>query len=370
MQIIKFYFTPIAVTSTLLTSTFTSAAATDTNQHIAWRPSLFSRILCNSTDYAAYPVLEHVDFEEVALTKKQKLRRSLLQVKKMLRNFHFAWQFDRWYDLHDHDAALADNSADKTVSKRSTHILSEKERKQFAQMSTRLFESVHRALGQDDIWDLVYTDEDTQIRIWRTHVDIKTGNGRSDVPIIKSEMIMNASPKKVFDLFMDNDRVHEYNDNCVLLQDLEIVDSKTKINWCATGKFGPFMARDFVTLVHYCEYGKEGFASVASHVDHENLPPADGFVRSQIQLAATFMEPIKGEPQKTRFIQVTQVGELGGVANNSMAKKITANLAEKAPIDFLKKFNKALKNKPVPRKPQATEDLPFDGVGNIFDFDA
>ena len=43
----------------------------------------------------------------------------------------------------------------------------------------------------------------------------------------------------------------EYNDNCRVVRDLERLSPDTKISWAATPKYGPFKARDFVTVVHY-----------------------------------------------------------------------------------------------------------------------
>jgi hypothetical protein len=52
----------------------------------------------------------------------------------------------------------------------------------------------------------------------------------------------------VYDLFTDNSRVHEYNEYCKDVQDLEWLDEHTKITHSRTGR--PF-SRDFVTRVHY-----------------------------------------------------------------------------------------------------------------------
>lgn len=171
---------------------------------------------------------------------------------------------------------------------------------------------------------------------------------------------------------MDDARVHEYNDNCVELADIERINSDTKINWCATGKFGLFKARDFVTVVYFRELTDEeggGYVSLAANVEHPKLPPADGYVRSEIQLAATFMKPVDGQPNKTKLVQLTQVGRMGGVADSAVAKRITQNIAEKAPVEFMKKFNYAVTHPPAPQpKRSSSSNLPpFVGVGGVRD---
>jgi len=236
-------------------------------------------------------------------------------------------------------------------------ILDEDERESFLQQADILLHSVSKALEDDSIW-LKLVDKDG-VSVWRSNTDVKnyssclktsSNDEVQDFATIRSEAIMTASPKEVYDLFMDNNRVHEYNDNCKELEDLEILCNNAnmiaKINWSATGKMGPFAARDFVTLVTFKpldDKENSSFVSLAVHVDHPKLAPTrNGYVRSQIQLAATFMHAVPGRPNMTRLVQVTQVGELGGVADSPIARRITSNLAEKAPVEFMKKFNNAV----------------------------
>ena len=260
-------------------------------------------------------------------------------------------------------------------------ILTQSEQAKFIRLTANLVLKCKAALLNDDLWKVVIDEEKAakeghNVLIWRTFYDILSSSTSDKMnttlePTIRSEAIMDASPREVFELFQDNSRVHEYNDNCVKLQDIEMIDENTKINWCATANFGPFKARDFVTLVHFSRDNTNGgFFSVAAHVDHPALPPADGYVRSKIQLNATFMHPVKGKPNKTRFIQITRVGDLGAIVDgNAMARKITQQLQERAPIEFNDKFNKALKRRdPLPIKKKrgtSNSDLPFFGKGNI-----
>lgn len=162
--------------------------------------------------------------------------------------------------------------------------------------------------------------------------------------IIRSEAILDGPPSEVYELFSDNNRVQEYNENCRELEDIIHLSETTKINWSATGKFGPFAARDFVTLVTFQSLGQnKGYVSLGVKAPSTLVPVKKGYVRSQIELAATFMYPVPGQPHLTRFVQVTQVGELGGAADSVLAKKIMRNLEEKAPIEIIKKFNNAVK---------------------------
>ena len=233
-------------------------------------------------------------------------------------------------------------------------ILTFDERATLISRTKSLTKSVLHALSDESLWTEV--NQQDGVTVWKTDVDVKNllnniGNDSvvpaaedSDATTVKSEAILDASPLRVYTLLNDNDRVHEYNDNCVELRDLEFLSTDSKINWSATSKFGPFSARDFVTLVTFQHLGpSEGYLSLAISVDHPTLAPVkQGYVRSQIQLAATFMRPVPGQPDQTHFVQVMQVGSLGGVADSPLAQRIKSNLELKAPVDFVKKFNSAL----------------------------
>ena len=251
-------------------------------------------------------------------------------------------------------------------------ILTQREREVMAATVIDLLQHCENALADHGLWEVLIDDEAAisaghKVKIWKTHYDVLDSNSRRKMtqePTVLSETIMDASPSDVFRLFKDNSRVHEYNDNCVELHDIESINEETKISWCATAKIGPFKARDFVTLVHYCDH-KGGFASVAAHVDHPLLPPAEGYVRAQIQINATFMHPIPNEPNKTCFIQMTRVGELGSILDSPVARKVSQQIQENAPIDFSKKFNEALKRRhPIPNK-NISKSPPFAGMVNM-----
>jgi len=204
------------------------------------------------------------------------------------------------------------------------------------------------AFSQPSIWELC--NEKGGVTVWRTYHDVKTGSGTSPTPTIKARRVIDATPAEAYALFIDDSRVSEYNANCAELEDLVQVSqtptSQTKVNWCATSRFGPFKARDFLTLVHNRDLG-DSYASVACNVELPALCPAkQNYVRSQIQLSASFFRPLPGG--KTEFIQITQVGELGGVADSKVAKRIQDGLVLNAPVEFLTKFNEAVvRDRPI-----------------------
>lgn len=63
--------------------------------------------------------------------------------------------------------------------------------------------------------------------------------------------MVDAPVEKVFELFLDNTRVHEYNEHCREIADIDKLSDNTKVTWSRSSNYGPFKARDFCTIVHY-----------------------------------------------------------------------------------------------------------------------
>ena len=133
------------------------------------------------------------------------------------------------------------------------HALSDRVTEEDVQSLIKMSETLQSTVSKmsfstPHIWTPVTTSKN--VTVWKTHTDVATGHGRCSVPTIKAVTIIDGSPEECYKVFRDDGRVAEYNSNCVELEDLgKIVEEdgrEVKINWCATGKFGPFKARDFV----------------------------------------------------------------------------------------------------------------------------
>ncbi|CAM9390375.1 unnamed protein product, partial [Discosporangium mesarthrocarpum] len=61
----------------------------------------------------------------------------------------------------------------------------------------------------------------------------------------------------------------EYNDNCKEVEDLEYLAPTTKVTWAATPRYGPFKARDFVTIVHYRTLADGTMVVVNRPIEHD-----------------------------------------------------------------------------------------------------
>jgi len=102
--------------------------------------------------------------------------------------------------------------------------------------------------------------------------------------IVKAQAVLDAAPEQVYAYFMDNKRVHEYNEYCTQVEDLEYLDATTKISWSCSGPIasGAISARDFVTRSHYCALD-DGTLIVANRAEeHAKAPPSGAFVRMKM----------------------------------------------------------------------------------------
>eukprot|EP00904_Undaria_pinnatifida_P009544 jgi/Undpi1/571/HiC_scaffold_10.g04035.m1 len=165
---------------------------------------------------------------------------------------------------------------------------------------------------------------------------------------VKATGTLDAEAAEVFSLFLDNERVHEYNDNCRVVRDLERLSPDTKISWAATPKYGPFKARDFVTVVHYRTLDDGTMVVVNRAVEHPAARRGKKYVRAEILIASNIMRPNREDPTKTDFISVTHINP-GGIADSTLGAKIVNKLCAKAPVNLLLALEKTANSPPVPK---------------------
>lgn len=109
---------------------------------------------------------------------------------------------------------------------------------------------------------------------------------------------------QVYDLFTDNSRVHEYNEYCKDVVDLEWLDEHTKITHSRTGR--PF-SRDFVTRVHYRRLDADTQLVVNRAEQHPRAQLEKGYTRMDMPLGANMMRRLPDDPSKTEFTLITHV---------------------------------------------------------------
>ncbi|CAM9464519.1 unnamed protein product [Choristocarpus tenellus] len=151
---------------------------------------------------------------------------------------------------------------------------------------------------------------------------------------VRATAVLDVPADIVYRLFADNSYVGEYNEHCKEVADLETLDADTKITWAASGRMGPFKARDFCTMVHFRTLSDGTMAQVSCPVEHARAPRTSKYVRSEVLLAGNFMRPVPGDPTKTEFLMVTHVNP-GGAAETRAGALLVNSLCASSPVNFI-----------------------------------
>ena len=165
---------------------------------------------------------------------------------------------------------------------------------------------------------------------------------------------MRGSTRQVYSLFVDNKRVHEYNEYCKDVQDLEWLDEHTKVTYSLTGR--PW-SRDFVTRVHYHTLADSTRVIVNRAEDHPLAPPRPNYTRMTMPLGANILRPASGDPTKTDVTLITHVNP-GGFAQTHFGAMVTNRLSTDSPRQFLVKLNSVAHRSMAPgnKSPKKRDD--------------
>lgn len=119
--------------------------------------------------------------------------------------------------------------------------------------------------------------------------------------VVKVTATIDAPAEKLFNLFLDNSRVPEYNEHCRQLRDLEQIGKNTKISHSVTGRFagGLLKARDFVARVHHRTLRDGTYVVLNSPEVHEDAektsqvcPSSPSYHLSFTTCAVPFSKPL------------------------------------------------------------------------------
>mmetsp|Transcript_14823 Transcript_14823/g.34797 ORF Transcript_14823/g.34797 Transcript_14823/m.34797 type:complete len:510 (+) Transcript_14823:186-1715(+) len=169
---------------------------------------------------------------------------------------------------------------------------------------------------------------------------------------VKAQATIDAPLEKVYELFLDNSRVQEYNEYCKGVQDLEWLDETTKVTHSFTGR--PW-SRDFVTRVHYRSLGEDARIVVSRAEDHPKAQVMGGYTRMEMALGANIMRRAPADPTKTEFTLITHVNP-GGFASTQFGAAVTNRLSTESPRQFITKLNRAATAVPESAQQQQQRD--------------
>eukprot|EP00903_Cladosiphon_okamuranus_P007169 g6961.t1 len=209
---------------------------------------------------------------------------------------------------------------------------------------------------ESDGWEYVTTKSDVVVvrKFMPPPPKASSGGGVVDegaaakFACVKAMGTLDADAGELYKLFLDNERVHEYNDNCKEVRDLEQLSRDTKVSWASTPRYGPFKARDFVTAVHYRTLDDGTMMVINRPVEHPAARRGKKYVRAEILIATNIMRPNSDDPAKTDFISVTHINP-GGIVDSKLGAKIVNRLCAKAPVNLLVALEHAANSPPVPK---------------------
>lgn len=160
---------------------------------------------------------------------------------------------------------------------------------------------------------------------------------------IKSSAVLRASADDVFNLFIDNSRVKEYNEHCESIRDVLHVPTKsklmhTKLSWALSPKYGIFKARHFFTVVHFRKSPKQLMIINRPAYLKSFDPPVSDSIRGTVLIAGNIIAPI--DEHSCRLTLIAQVNP-GGSADSSAAAWLINKLVAKGPPAFVRKLEVA-----------------------------
>jgi len=150
---------------------------------------------------------------------------------------------------------------------------------------------------------------------------------------------IDAPIDKVYNLFLSNDYVLQYNPMCQECRDVGWLDPATKITWATSKRVGPIFSRDFVTRCHYRKL-RDGSLVLATM--SEQLPclefqaqglSATPYCRMEVTLAGYVLRSIDGGT-KTEF-NMLSLSNPGGVFDSQLGAAVANMVAATGPINFI-----------------------------------
>ncbi len=171
---------------------------------------------------------------------------------------------------------------------------------------------------------------------------------------VKTTGTIKAPPEEVFNLFINNDRVNEYNEHIVKIEDVENVmppestrdrNGKglrwTKMAWSSSPRYGPLKARDFLSVVNFHKRDDGSYVIINRPGYLTKYPVTNRYARATVLLAGNIIEPHPMHPNDwTSLTQIAHVNP-GGLADSKIAASIINSLCAKGPPAFFAGLERA-----------------------------
>ena len=150
---------------------------------------------------------------------------------------------------------------------------------------------------------------------------------------ILAKGVIDAEPRRVYELFAEAKRAKDFNEYCEQCVDIDRLSHDTKISWSVTKSFasGFFKPRDFVTLCHYADL-KDGSRCIVNRATtHRAKPIHAKYQRAEVVLAANIVKP-HGRG-RTHLTLLTEINP-GGAIDNRLGATIANQIVKRSPLAF------------------------------------
>lgn len=198
--------------------------------------------------------------------------------------------------------------------------------------SSPFLEMADEALGQliemsvdQDQWTVI--SEKDNVRVFSCAVLSSSGGGvDKSREIFMAEGVVEASPVDILNLTLDTDRRAWFDSQYVRGDDVEPIDSNTKIAYqvlCCKGVFKRIL-RDFCVLSHWRKLEDGAAVVVTKSIQHEQCPVGADLNRGQINLGGWIIRPSKKSNNRslvTYIMDVSLSGEGSRACLDSFRKK-------------------------------------------------
>ncbi|KAM3570646.1 hypothetical protein VYU27_007289 [Nannochloropsis oceanica] len=153
---------------------------------------------------------------------------------------------------------------------------------------------------------------------------------------VRASGVLEASCLEVAELFEGNTRVAEYNKYFAEGRDLEHVNNMTKVVWASSPSIFCFKPRDYCTYVHYRKHADGTIIVLNRAASHPEAPPSDKYVRAEVLMGASIIQPVPTHPNKCVFTTIAHINP-GGLVPPFLVNKLCA----RGPVEFHNLVEKA-----------------------------
>lgn len=164
----------------------------------------------------------------------------------------------------------------------------------------------HKKWAHPD-WKQVVADPEEGLDVWQR----TTEDGLSSV---KATAIIDRTANQIFRAIGDNKYRHLYDSMFDCSHFIERIADQTYIAYHKTKKIQIVQPRDFVLVLHANKTPEGTIYAIVRHANRDDMVPTEkGVTRGALPLGGWMLEPVKGDPSKTKCYYIAEIDLKGSV---------------------------------------------------------